>query len=93
MAKLHARDRTELLRMEKAKDVNDVENVISWQRLTITFMSDGTMLEKYDVRFLPSTFYPKGKLHSYGWKRKGKYTLTIDETRERYKNAGWKEVI
>jgi len=31
-------------------------------------MSDGKILQKYDVRFKPDTMDPKGRYYSYGWK-------------------------
>jgi hypothetical protein len=93
MAKLHARNRKELLRLEKYTPVLAEDKArIEWQRHTLAFMSDGNMLSKYDVRYLPSSHDVKGKIHSLGWKRKGKYTRSIEENRERFTLAGWKEV-
>lgn len=47
-----------------------------WERETIRLMSDGKVLEKWDVRFRPDAQpYPgeeTGRYHSYGWKVKGK---------------------
>jgi hypothetical protein len=93
MAKLTARGRKELLRLEKFTPVlKEDESRVEWQRHTLTFMSDGNMLSKYDVRYLPSAHDSKGKIHSLGWKKKGKYTRSIEENRERFTQAGWKEV-
>lgn len=97
MAKLSARGRTELLRVYREKEYDEAERkekdmTVMWARWTRAYMSDGTVLEKYDVRFEPSKFDPKGRFHSYGWKRKGKITgnLTIEETKDRYIKDGWK---
>lgn len=47
-----------------------------WERKTKRLMSDGTVLEKIDVRFRPSPNCswegPQGRRHSYGWKVSGK---------------------
>lgn len=92
MAKLGARGRTELLRMVKENHTVDKDDTITWNRHTIVFMSDMTVLTKYDVRFKPTPYDPKGRLHSYGWKRKGKYgkEFTMEERQKRYENSGWK---
>lgn len=56
-----------------------------WERVTRRLMSDGTVLEKRDVRFRPSPNCswedPKGRRHSYGWKVHGKLKagLTADD--------------
>jgi hypothetical protein len=79
MAKLSAHGR-ELLRISKEKDIplgthtilkdgTDLgETSTTWERVTRVYMSDGKILQKLDVRFKPSTFEPKGKFYSYGWK-------------------------
>jgi hypothetical protein len=47
-----------------------------WERVTRRLMSDGTVLEKRDVRFAPSPACtwedPKGRRYSYAWKVYGK---------------------
>lgn len=57
-----------------------------WERCTRRLMSDGTILEKRDVRFRPanpplSWEDPKGRYYSYGWKVHGKLKqgLTPDD--------------
>lgn len=93
MAKLYARNRTELLRMEKdGKIHDDFRDRAEWSRHEIAFMSDGNTLTKYTVKYFPSAYDPKGRVHSFGWKKKGKYTLSIEETKKRYIESGWKEV-
>lgn len=64
-----------------------------WQRTTRALMSDGNILEKYDVRFQPDVYDPKGKLHTYGWKvrGKGKAGLTAESFIELYVKAGYKK--
>ena len=42
-----------------------------WERTTRRLMSDGTVLERRDVRFRPDHYDPQGRHHSYGWKVKG----------------------
>ena len=60
MAKLGARGRKELARMEKERAwPSDLTN---WDRKTVAFMEDGTILRKVDVRFRSD-----GRRHSYGW--------------------------
>jgi hypothetical protein len=47
-----------------------------WERSTRRLMSDGSILEKRDVRFRPTPNCawedPQGRLYSYGWKLRGK---------------------
>lgn len=90
MAKLSARNRTELLRLSKQEDVPNVLSGIIWRRWTRAYMSDGNVLEKYDIRFR-SLDYPKEKFHSYGWKRKMKQIkgLSLHTITEDYKKNGW----
>lgn len=40
----------------------------TWERLTRRLMSDGTVLEKRDVRFQPDWLDKQGRRYSYGWK-------------------------
>ena len=89
MAKLTARKRTELARVERERDVTD-SSLITWERRTLALMSDGTVLEKRDVRFKP-TSYSEGERHSYGWKvlGKAKADLTPDRFREVYLAKGF----
>ena len=44
----------------------------TWERTTRRLMSDGTVLEKRDVRFQPDWLDKDGRRHSYGWKVHGK---------------------
>jgi hypothetical protein len=52
-----------------------------WERVTRRLMSDGTILEKRDVRFQPDWMDKDGRRHSYGWKVHGKLKpgLTADD--------------
>jgi hypothetical protein len=76
MAKLSARNRKEVVRLDRARDVSHDELVlwplVLWRRSTVALMSDGTVLEKKDVRFRPSQFETGPRAHSYGWKVVGK---------------------
>lgn len=62
-----------------------------WERITLTLMSDRTILEKLDVRFNdandPKGYYP----HSYGWKVKGKLKKDLDTQKfiDIYVKAGY----
>lgn len=71
MAKLSAHKK-ELLRVERERDIMDPERLITWERVTRTYHSDGKVLQKYDVRFKADSYHPNGELHSYGWKVEGK---------------------
>lgn len=84
-AKLSARGRTELVRVSREKETPE-DTLTNWEKTTVTLMSDGSVMEKRDVRFKPSpsdpresdpyaaigSFTLKGRFHSYGWKVKGK---------------------
>jgi len=65
-----------------------------WERTTKTLMSDGKILEKWDVRFRPHMSYdpPEGNFHSYGWKvyGKAKAGLTAERFIEVYVKAGYR---
>lgn len=56
-----------------------------WEKTTRRLMSDGTVLEKRDVRFRPNPLCtwddPNGRRYSYGWKVYGKLKsgLTADD--------------
>lgn len=51
-------------------------SLCNWERKTRRLMSDGSVLEKLDVRFRPNPNAPwegpLGRRHSYGWKLTGK---------------------
>lgn len=84
MAKLSARGRTELLRMEKTYP-SEVGNM----RATITLMSDGVALIK-------KTFIsPEGKVgHSGGWKVHGrlKKGSTVEDIKASLEKNGYQQV-
>jgi len=79
MAVLKARGRTELLRFEKEAQAHS--DLTDWERVTITIMSDRTILKKRDVRFLPDTYNPTGRRHTWGWKVAGKIKEGADLVR------------
>lgn len=85
MAKLSARNRTELVRFEH--ESNGSSTLTDWSRTTIALMSDGKVLKKYDVRFLPD-----GRKHSYGWKVAGRTTKSAEEFSTHYLAKGWKKL-
>lgn len=65
MAKLSARGRKEVARLSKEGDPG--RELVSWERVTVTLMSDGKVLEKRDV-----VFQSDGRKHTWGWKVRGK---------------------
>ena len=69
MAKLSAHGR-ELLRIVCARDIPaDPNKLINWERTTRAYHADGVILQKYDVRFIPSpNSFGGTDFHSYGWK-------------------------
>jgi hypothetical protein len=73
MAKLSARGRTEIYRVTKSYQVRPDEDV-TLRKKTVCLMSDGNVLEKITVRFKPMGSWddPKGRLHDWGYKVKGK---------------------
>lgn len=62
-----------------------------WERKTLTLMSDGKVLEKWDVRFQPDHMDPQGRFHSYGWKVRAKIKPGVDVTKwtETYAKVGY----
>lgn len=94
MAKLSARGRTEVYRMVKEIPVKPDEDV-TYRKRTVCLMSDGTILVKDTVRFKPAGSWddPKGRLHDWGFKVKGKIKEGISPIQwfEMYLNAGYKE--
>lgn len=75
MAKLSARGRKEIARVDREINVNDPTALTMWRKTTVALMSDGNMLEKLDVRFRD------GHLHSYGWKLRGKVKAEVTPER------------
>jgi hypothetical protein len=63
MAKLKAKGRTELARMERENTTDPSNNLISWERKQYVFLSDGSILSRRTVRFRSDD-----RLHDYGWK-------------------------
>jgi len=64
---------TELLRVAKEQqDVTDPNDSCTWRRWTRAYMSDGTVLSKFDVQFKPTPYRTVGEMYSYGWKVHGK---------------------
>jgi hypothetical protein len=78
MAKLSAHGK-ELLRIELEKDDTRPDSSTTWSRKTRAYMADGKVLEKFDVRFKPDQFRPKGEFYSYGWKLVAKQKKTTTD--------------
>lgn len=92
MAKLSARGRVELLRVKKSlPDKSDEFGTLTQRSLTRAYMSDGKVLEKYQVRF-PAENYRGSYLHDWGWNVRGTYSKPIETVRKAYIENGW-EVI
>ena len=89
MAKLSARGRKELVRL--TKEINNPSESLLWERRTIALMSDGNILEKRDIQFLPNEYHPKGEKHTWGWKNKGKARegMTVEEFSKLYMDKGY----
>lgn len=77
MAKLSARGRTEIVRIVKETEGDDLrdssrKNGVIWQRATLVLMSDNVVLQKVDLRYttkhewersyVPGTWRKRGKL-------------------------------
>lgn len=91
MAKLTARDRKEVLRMERVSNKEDEMTV--WNRHTYALMSDGTLLQKRDLKFKPNAFESKPRFHSQGWKRVGKPNKTVGQVCEELTKRGYRIVL
>lgn len=91
MAKLSAHG-AELARATMEKETPDGE-LTTWERVERTFMADTMTLEKRTVRFRPVNSWdpPGGRLHTWGWKLRGKVKagFTLDVWTESYRNRGW----
>lgn len=83
MAKLTARGRTELVRLEKEVVASEANGLaasgVAREKYTVTMMSDGRALKKTVVWFAPDA-YSRGKerRHDYGWKDMGKVKAGLD---------------
>jgi hypothetical protein len=77
MAKLSAHD-NEVARATKTIQSSTDEST-NWSRTEYVFMSDGVILKKHTVQFKGhsdmSGYMGSPYIHSYGWKRYGKYKL------------------
>jgi hypothetical protein len=74
MAKLSSRGRTEVFRVEREQipAPSADPGAAIWRKSTIVLMSDGSTLEKDQVKFPPSFSGSKPRLHDWGWKKRGK---------------------
>lgn len=89
MARLRSYGRTELLRMKLTLQTPNDENC-SERTQIYAFMSDKTILSKYQARLRPTTFSP-ARLHDGGWKRTGKYN-DLEVIKSRLIERGFTEV-
>jgi len=71
MAKLSAHG-IELLRMYIVV-LPEAHRLTDRDKTTVAYMSDGAILTKIDVHFVPDRFEPEGRNYSYGWKKYSKY--------------------
>jgi len=97
MAKLSARGRTELARVSKTIDLRGNPNPnlnVDLRKTTYALMSDGTLLKKMDVHFVPvpNSFSSEGENYSYGWKVEHKTKATKEEFLARMTAIGYTQV-
>ena len=92
MAKLKARGREEIFRVERTRSSTSpgVAEVHDYRAL----QSDGNMLERMTLRYTPEEIarnYGK-KSHDYGWKVRGRARagLTLEQLLKLYLDKGWK---
>ena len=78
MAKLSAHG-TELLRMYKVV-IPEANRLTDRDKTTVAYMSDGAILTKIDVHFVPDRFEPEGRNYSYGWKKHSKAKIASSDT-------------
>ena len=87
MAKLSARGRKEVFRLERQL-LSESDSAFTENRLTIAVMDDRTILQKHSARWKDT-----GKLHTWGWKKKGKLKsdVSFDAAKEHYIKCGYRE--
>lgn len=88
MAKLKARNRTELVRL--AKDLPASDNTLSG-KIKLALMSDNSILENHSAVFIDG-YAPNGRRnHTWGWKVKGKIKphVTMDMFIDHYTKLGY----
>ncbi len=95
MAKLSARGRSEVVRLEKERVFTPVDDdvvsssFIDWERVTVALMSDGVILKKRDIRFRSD-----GRVYNYGWKSFGRFKDTVSERfTSAFEKVGYKRVV
>ena len=71
------------------KEYVPASDLVSWRRHTLALMSDGHMLEKTDVEFKKLAFETSPRKHSYGWKDKGKVSITKEILIEKVEKLGY----
>lgn len=83
MAKLSTNG-SELLRYFRERQVPAAEGRnVTWERVTVSYRSNGKVLEKHDCRFSPGPYDTPaevaagGRLTTWGWKVKGKVRAEI----------------
>lgn len=93
MARLSARDRKEIWRVERESDTPTSDLTVS-EKDTLALMTDRRVLRKRTVRFKPDSFYPEGRLHNYGWKEYKRLKETADPVKilEHFVKSGYRVV-
>lgn len=88
MAKLSARGRKEIVRLEKTVRVIEGDGTTIIRRWTLALMDDQNILEKLDVT-------RNGDKMTFGWKVKSKLKpeATTDQFTAAYEKAGWVRVV
>jgi hypothetical protein len=91
MANLSAHG-AELARATK-ETTHPATGTLFWERNERAYMADGWILEKRTVRFRPSASWdpPAGRLHTWGWKLRGKVKdgFTVTAWVDYYRKSGW----
>lgn len=88
-AKLHARGRIELLRMEKRIVLSSEDKYrIEWAKNITVFLSDKVCLTNRQVGYLPSHNARYNRIYSFGWRKKGEY-MSVSEEMTKYLEKGW----
>jgi len=90
MAKLSTRGRTVIYSLSRNLPV-DTPAIVSERKSHIKIMSDRSVMHKMQVRFTPDPYYPKGRLHDWGWHCKGKVKAeaTLKQCCDRYLECGY----
>lgn len=77
------------VRLSKIEETPESLDVVK-RRHTVTYHSDGWILEKDDVWFKPNAMCPAIRQHTWGWKLKQRLTAPMERVRDFYLSRGYK---